>query len=157
LDLLAERIDHERQLRVASEERLLHEKELREQVETAVEKARSIQFNEYERRLEALNGEAGRIREVLEKTVPREVFEQYIKSQADASQAALQVATERRDASDRELGIKFDNQGQMIRALSERLQTWQGSLNVWRFLAGGGGVLGLVSIALWLLHPVPGQ
>jgi len=128
LDLLAERIDAERMAREASE--------------VAVEKARAIQFNEYERRLEALNGEAGRIREVLAQTVPREVFEAYQAAQETTLKVASDVANERRERQDHE-----------VRALSDRLNQWQGSLNVWRFLAGGGGILGLVSIALWIIHP----
>lgn len=64
--LLAERISHERELRLAAEKAFdherelrrlhdLHERELRLQTEKAVEHARDIQFREYERRLEEMN------------------------------------------------------------------------------------------------------
>ena len=53
--LLAERIAHERELRVAEKAAFDHERELRLQAEAAVEKARDIQFDEYERRLESMN------------------------------------------------------------------------------------------------------
>jgi len=64
--VLAERIAHERELREAEKaafdhERELrtlfdtHERELRLQNETAVEKARALQFQNYEQRLEAMN------------------------------------------------------------------------------------------------------
>lgn len=44
--------DHERELRAVFDQ---HERELRLQAEFAVEKARDIQFHEYERRLEGMN------------------------------------------------------------------------------------------------------
>ncbi len=47
-------------------------------------KALEIQAREYERRLEALNGEAGRIRNIQDTYVPRETFEAYQKERADA-------------------------------------------------------------------------
>lgn len=50
--------------------------------QVSVEQARQIQFNEYERRLESLNGEASRLAKVLADSVPREVFENYKEEQA---------------------------------------------------------------------------
>lgn len=44
----------------------------------ALEKALELQAKEYERRLEGLNGEAGRLHKMQEQYVPREVFERMI-------------------------------------------------------------------------------
>lgn len=43
-------------------------------------KARKLQAIEYARRLEALNGEAGRLREMQQEYVPREVFQKTVDS-----------------------------------------------------------------------------
>ncbi len=49
------------------------------------QKALALQHKEYERRLEALNGEAARIRSIQETYVPRETYEAFIKEQAVAA------------------------------------------------------------------------
>jgi cell fate (sporulation/competence/biofilm development) regulator YmcA (YheA/YmcA/DUF963 family) len=46
-------------------------------------KQRIIQAKEYERRLEDLNGEAGRIKEVQKDSIPREVFDRTINSMSE--------------------------------------------------------------------------
>jgi predicted RNase H-like nuclease (RuvC/YqgF family) len=51
--------------------------------------ALKLQAVEYERRLDTLNNENGRIAKVLENSIPRETFEQYQKSQATALDTAL--------------------------------------------------------------------
>ena len=58
-ELAAKAVQHERELRAVYD---AHERELRLAAEVAVEKARNIQFDEYERRLEDMN----RFREQLE-------------------------------------------------------------------------------------------
>jgi len=45
-----------------------------------MEKALKLQAKEYERRLEDLNGEAGRIKDVQKESIPREVFDRMIDS-----------------------------------------------------------------------------
>lgn len=64
--------------------------------EIAVDKARQIQFNEYERRLDGLNGEAGRLAKVLSDSVPREVFENYKEEQAKAARLIADILAEER-------------------------------------------------------------
>ena len=70
--ILAERIKHERELRKAERQAFKHERELRElydqherelrqQTEQAVEKARALQFDVYEGRLDNLNHAAERM------------------------------------------------------------------------------------------------
>jgi hypothetical protein len=44
------------------------------------EDARAIQATEYERRLEGLNGEAGRLRGMQQEYIPREVFDRTLDS-----------------------------------------------------------------------------
>jgi hypothetical protein len=48
-----------------------------------------LQAREYERRLEALNGEGDRIKEVLKDSVPREVFDRTINSMNDKHAATI--------------------------------------------------------------------
>lgn len=45
----------------------------------AAEEALNLKSKELDRRLDALNGEAGRIAKVLEQSIPREVFDNYKK------------------------------------------------------------------------------
>ena len=45
------------------------------------EKALTLQAEEYERRLNALNGEAGRLREMQSTYIPREVFDRSLQQQ----------------------------------------------------------------------------
>ena len=83
--LLSERISHERELREAEKssfdhERELramwdaHERELRLQAESAVEKARDMQFDEYARRLGELNNAHERERQRNAESVTRSEF-----------------------------------------------------------------------------------
>jgi hypothetical protein len=62
-------------LREYFEREMKHERELRELQHDNDEMALKLQAAEYERRLEGLNGEAGRIRDVLDKSVSQEKFE----------------------------------------------------------------------------------
>ncbi len=48
------------------------------------DKALSLQFQETTRRLEGLNHEGDRIRGILEKSVPREIYDNYVKDRANA-------------------------------------------------------------------------
>jgi hypothetical protein len=86
LPLLAERIQHEREMRQLSERAIAHEAKLRKVydrheresrrlAERAVEKARAIQFREYERRLDELNHAHDAAVVAQASTVPRETYE----------------------------------------------------------------------------------
>jgi hypothetical protein len=58
----------------------------------SMDEAKKLQAKEYERRLESLNGEAGRIRDILKESIPREVFDREINSirtRLAATEAAL--------------------------------------------------------------------
>lgn len=79
-------------------ERLAMERALREQWQSATSKALELQALEYERRLEALNGEAGRLAKVLADSVPREVFDQYRDTQATAARIVADTLAEERGA-----------------------------------------------------------
>lgn len=48
---------------------------------------------------------------------------------------------------------KIDALDKRVTTLERLIERQAGAISTWRFLAGGGGVLGLVSIALWLAHP----
>lgn len=60
----------------------------------AVEKARQIQFNEYERRLDGLNHAHEQAIETQRLTVPRETFENYVKESKNALDVALRNASD---------------------------------------------------------------
>jgi hypothetical protein len=64
--------DHERELRAIHDN---HERELRTQTEAAVEKARALQFNIYEQRLEGMNQYREQMREQAQSFMPSERFE----------------------------------------------------------------------------------
>lgn len=93
--ILAERLASERSLRLAFEE---HIRELLDERRDAIDKALEKQAAAYERRLEALNGEAGRLAHVLADSIPREVFENYKETQAEAAQIVANTLAEERGA-----------------------------------------------------------
>ncbi len=66
-----------------------------------------------------------------------------------------QLSTQTQTFIDRkEFDAKFDGLASRLNILERASERTTGSIATWRFLAGGGGVLGLVSIALWIIHPV---
>jgi hypothetical protein len=71
-------------LLVHLESKVTHERELRQLQEKNTDLALKLQAAEYERRLETLNNEAGRIKEVLDKSVTRERFDQYVEDERKA-------------------------------------------------------------------------
>jgi len=85
----------ERALREASEASM---KQLMDERRDAIDKALSKQAEEYQRRLEALNGEAGRLATILSQSVPREVFEAYKETQATAASIVAATLAEERGA-----------------------------------------------------------
>jgi DICT domain-containing protein len=104
--ILALRIRHERELRQAEKtafdhERELrtlwdaHERELRIQAEAAVEKARNIQFQEYERRLEGMNQFRDQLREQANSFLTIERFEREHQAVLDRMERGFTNVTEK--------------------------------------------------------------
>lgn len=90
-------IAHEREVRAMADS---HERDVRQLTEKTTDLALKLQAAEYERRLDGLNGEQNRIQNVLEKSVPREVFEAYKDAEAKAINAfILEVRTWRAEIS----------------------------------------------------------
>jgi len=110
LDLLAERIDHER--------------ELRENDAKASAKALQTATETLEKRLEGMNEFRAQLTEQGRDFIARTEY--------DAKHEALL------------------NRLQVLERQSERQQ---GAIATWRFLAGGGGVLALLSLVLWIISP----
>lgn len=59
------------------------------------EKALKLQATEYERRLEALNGEAGRLREMQQTYIPREIFDRSLQQQNEKFERVVSDLKER--------------------------------------------------------------
>jgi hypothetical protein len=59
--------------------------------------ALKLQRKEYARRLKQLNGEAGRIRDVQDKSVTAEKFDDYVQSEREARELALRAVTAKTD------------------------------------------------------------
>lgn len=110
LDLLAERIEHERELRLADE--------------TASQEALRTATTALERRLEGLN--------------------EFRRQLTDQNASFLTKA---------EYDAKHEALIGRVSTLERAAERNAGAIATWRFLAGGGGLLGLVSIALWVIHP----
>jgi hypothetical protein len=116
-------------------ERLASERALREAHQKAVDKALEIQAKEYERRLEALNGEAGRLAKVLADSVPREVFTNYAKDAAEREQALVSSQTDR-----------FNVAIEAINARVDELQNWRSGLE--GRLIGVSAVIGVIVVVI---------
>lgn len=58
-------------------------------------KALSLQAKEYKRRLNDLNGEASRLRNIQSTYVPREVFENSLKSVSDKTEASTKILSDK--------------------------------------------------------------
>lgn len=123
-----------------------HERELRRQSERYAREALRLQAVEYQRRLEDLNGEAGRIRDVLAQTIPREVFENYKEERDKALDAALKSVEDKRAASLTEVNSKLDG-------TSRAVTGWQGSIRLIVGIASFVGFGGLLTIAALLMRP----
>lgn len=116
-------------------ERLASERALREAHERAIDKALQLQASEYERRLEALNGEAGRLAKVLADSVPREVFAQYVK-ETEARERALGTTQ-----SDK-LAVALES----VNARIDDLQNWRSGLE--GRLIGVSAVIGVIVVVV---------
>jgi hypothetical protein len=116
--LLAERIDHERELRVAEKsafdhERELraifdqHERELRLVNEAAVEKARMLQFEIYEQRLEGMNEFRAQLTAQAATFVDIGRFEREHKSLGDRLDVRIDSLSARMDQKIEDLGKRL--------------------------------------------------
>ena len=81
-------------------ERIAAEQLLRETTEKYVREALELQALEYGRRLDTLNHAHQQAMEAQARTVPREVFEQYVKESAARVEQALVAITARHEATD---------------------------------------------------------
>ena len=61
------------------------------------DKALKLQAKEYQRRLKDLNGEAERLRNIQATYIPREVFENSLKTVSDKTEAAARALAEKQD------------------------------------------------------------
>lgn len=111
LDLLAERIEHERMMREAEHQ--------------ATQEALTAATSALEKRLEGMNEFREQLTEQTRTFLSRNEYE--------GKHEAL-------------IG--------RIAVLERQSERAAGSIATWRFLAGGGGLLGLVSIVLWILRPL---
>jgi hypothetical protein len=113
LDLLAERIQGERELRES------HEENAQTNLQTATDALN--------KRLETMNEFRGQITDQTRTFLTR--------NESDARTESLSGR---------------------LSILERQAERTAGSVATWRFLAGGGGLLGLVSIVLWVIHPTGG-
>jgi hypothetical protein len=60
----------------------------------SLDTALKLQAKEYERRLDALNGENDKIQKILEQSIPREVFDRTISNMRETSEERLKVINE---------------------------------------------------------------
>ena len=114
-------------------ERIAHEGQLREQSHMYLKTALDLQATEYERRLDDLNHAHSQAVEAAAKTVPRELFDQYVKESAARVELAFSGLQERLNA---------------METLADRRE---GSLATWRFIAGFLGLSGVVGVMLGLV------
>lgn len=144
------------------EQQIAHEKELRETHESATEKERFIQAVEYERRLTALNHAHEQAIEAQARTVPREVFDNYVKESGARVELALKTITDKYDAAHKALAdehaadmnridirhsIDQTNVLKEVQNERELRKSFEGSVNTWKWIAsflGASGVAGVI-------------
>jgi len=103
---------------------IAHERELREQSVAAIDKALILQATEYERRLNTLNHAHEQAVEAQARTVPREMFEQYVKEAREREEtlSAAQSATFRAALLGLEAKIDRLDDAEIRRSETERLR-----------------------------------
>lgn len=116
-------------------ERLASERTIREQQVMYVQRALELQAQEYERRLADLNHAHQQAVEAQARTVPRELFDQYVK-ETDARERALVNAQ-----SDR-----FNVAIEAINARVDELQNWRSGLE--GRLIGVSAVIGIAVVVI---------
>jgi hypothetical protein len=116
LPLLAERIDHER--------------ELRDQAYSYLDTALRLQAAEYTRRLDVLNHAHQQTVEAQARTVPREMFDQFVKENSNRAEVAHLSLQDR------------------LNSMEQLADRREGALSTWRFIAGFLGLSGVVGVVL---------
>jgi hypothetical protein len=155
-NILAERVAHERELRIAElaafeHERELrevhdrHERELRMQTEAAVEKARQLQFEVYETRLDALNHAAERLDKQSAAFMPIERFEREHTTIVERHIRDFNLLNERLE-TEHAVTIRQDTQLAMLQAMQ--------SNNRWMIGLGVGVLLTLATTALHIFRVI---
>jgi hypothetical protein len=119
-------------------ERLAAERALREQAVAYIDKALQLQAAEYERRLDDLNHAHAQAVEAQAKTVPREMFDQYVKETAAREQALMTAQSE-----------KAAVQVETINARVDELVQWRSGIE--GRLIGISAVIGVVVIVVNIL------
>ena len=114
-------------------ERLASERALREQATRYIEDALRLQAAEYERRLDDLNHSHALAIEAQARTVPREMFEQYVKENAARVELAFAGLQDR------------------LNSMEQLADRREGALSTWRFIAGFLGLSGVVGVMLGLV------
>jgi hypothetical protein len=166
LAVLAERIAHERELRDAQQasfeyERELrsvqddHERELRIQTEAAVEKARQLQFEVYEARLEVLNHAAERMDALSKTFMPIDRFEREHTGLRERYEREHQALIERHTRDIAALAVKVEEQEKVTArqdATADRLdklgitQRWMVGIFITLAIFGGTTLLHIWNI-----------
>ena len=139
--LAAERLyAHERELRSVYD---AHERELRQQAEAAVEKARDIQFKEYERRLEDMNQFRVQLERQAQTFLTVDRFER--EHEALEQSTALKVDS---------LASKRTDDHELLTRLLTQVGTWRGII----VFVGLPGIIALVwaLLAAFSGHAVSG-
>jgi hypothetical protein len=173
---LAERLAMERALReqehVAVREALGALKSLFDARVLSDRRALELQAAEYERRLDDLNHAHEQAVEAQAMTVPRELFDQFVKESVSSRAAALEAMGSRLEASIENVGKaasvgrqalqdKVDNNHATTAAEIEvernaRIRA-EGAISVWRFIAVLLGLPGIVALLLAMValfgHP----
>ena len=119
-------------------ERLAAERALREQAVAYIDKALQLQASEYERRLDDLNHAHAQAVEAQAKTVPREMFDQYVKETAAREQALIAAQSD-----------KSATQVEAINARVDELVQWRSGIE--GRLIGISAVIGIVVIVVNIL------
>jgi hypothetical protein len=118
-------------------------------------------FNVYaEKRWGDLNGEAGRLKTVLDNSVALEKFNDYVTSQRDKDDKREETQRDRFNAYIAAQTLKQEEyqrtQAAAFKAYADEMAKWRSSINV--RIAGwiGGGVVFIAMLQFWLKYGGPG-
>lgn len=109
-------------------------------IEKIKENSLKLQAKEYKRRLDDLNGEAGRLRAMQSTYIPREVYENSLKSVLDKTEAAA--------------GSLAEKQQELVDKTIVPMREWQNKLqgNIAVIVIVGGAIWAII---MWLLNKIP--
>lgn len=132
------------------QERIKHEREIRELTERSVEKERSTQFDEYARRLADLNHAHERSLIAQAATVPREMFDTYVRESNSRTEVALKSITEKYDSAIANTVERHDKDFTSVRnelqVEREIRKVFEGGVSTWKWIAGFLGASGVVGV-----------